>query len=78
MANKRYRYIEVMRSSAEGLDEALSQALADVEERGGEVAHVSLAIIPMPKAAGPDSKDLIRVAQVMVTEPSDDDRSGAW
>jgi hypothetical protein len=67
MASK-YRYFEIMRPSLDAFQEALAEALAEVETGGGEVATVALAILPMPLAKGPESKELVRVAQVLVRE----------
>lgn len=78
MGEKTYRYFEVMRPSVEGFQEALADALAEAEDNGGEVVNVDMRILPMPNAQGPESTELVRVAQVLVKEPRADEASGAW
>ena len=78
MADTHYRYVEIKRASADGFNERLAEAIAEIEGNGGEVINISMQILPMPNAQGPESLELVRIAQVLVKTTDSEEKFGAW
>ncbi len=70
MERPRYKYMELSSEDPQAFGKQLTRALGDLRAKGNEIVHVSMQLVPGPKASGKGPEGMLRVAQILVLEPA--------
>lgn len=70
MERPRYKYMELSSEDPQAFGKQLTRALGDLRAKGNEIVNVSMELVPGPNASGKGPEGMLRVAQILVLEPS--------
>lgn len=70
MERPRYKYMELSSEDPQAFGKQLTRALGDLRSQGNEIVNVSMELIAGPNASGKGPEGMLRVAQILILEPS--------
>ena len=70
MDRPRYKYMELSSEDPQAFGKQLTRALGDLRAKGHEIVNVSMELVPGANASGKGPEGMLRVAQILVLEPS--------
>lgn len=70
MERPRYKYMELSSEDPQAFGKQLTRALGDLRAKGHEIVNVSMDLVPGPNASGKGPEGMLRVAQILVLEPT--------